>query len=526
MEPKKKIELKIQKFEQDEDMYPERDLYTICEAKYAKHGMVIDDPDLCALQKPFSPRKIIQLSTIKIRGYDYEDVKHMTLAERKENVLSLQKAFSPLVHIIDMADAVYQALVSSYNAREIKINASQTAIYSRTSGLGGRALSFVVSGVTGAGKTVAIELIRKMYPPVHHTIFNIEYTQIPVIKVTALVGNMSELMIAIAKAIDDIFGNGPVWELKAKKNNLGLAAAAIKDAIRTYHIGLIIIDESQFMKFDSSHTSLENLVGIAEDTGCALGLIGNKELIPKLDRYPRLVSRTMFNRIEVSPTDETNRKYFIQAVRHLWTYQWTKQYTEITDAIIDELVRGSMYNIQILKNLLMRIQDNAISKYPKEGITPEYIRGISEQYFATIRSLILDGSEESERIVLKMLSQQTDKIKSDAKRLAAKANIKYLEERDANEEKWGQGRYEELEKLVRTFGVSSGNLKKIINKMMASDPHLPERDIASIADDVKQYIEENKKDYIQVSRSKKVEVDKDMEHLVQEVMKDSLKGLV
>ncbi len=527
MEPKKKIELAIEKIAPDEDMYPDRHIYTICEARYVKHGMVTDDPDLCALPKPFSAKKLLNLAKICLRGYNYDDVKNMTLAERKESVLSIQKVFSPLPHIINLADAVYQALVSSYLSREVKINASHTAIQSLNSGLGGRALSFVVFGITGTGKTVANNLIRRLYPDaIHHTLNDIEYVQIPIIKVTALVGNMSELMLAIARAIDDVFGNGPIWEQRAKKNNLGLSASVIKEAIRTYHIGLIIIDESQFLKFDASNASLENLVGIAEETGCALGLIGNKDLIPKLDNYPRLVSRTMFNRIEISPTEGINRQYFVQAVRHLWTYQWTKQYTEMTDEIMDELIRGSMYNICILKNLIMRIQSEAISRYPKEGITPQYIRSISEKRFSTIRTLILDGSEESERIILKMLKENTDQIQTDAKKLAAKATLKVLEERQKIEETWGSERYEQLEKIVRSNGVTSGSLKKIINKMMACDPSLPDRDIASIADDVKQYIEENKRDVNKVARKNKREVDVEGERLLQGVMKDSLKGLV
>ena len=120
-------------------------------------------------------------------------------------------------------------------------------------------------------------------------------------------------------------------------------------------MGLIVIDESQFLKFDASNSSLENLVGIAEDTGCALGFIGNTELISKMNRYPRLVGRTMLNRIEVGFKEQTNQMLFRQAVSLLWQYQWTKEFTPLTDEILDELVRDSMYNVAILKALLMRI---------------------------------------------------------------------------------------------------------------------------------------------------------------------------
>lgn len=521
------VKLNIEKIDRDEDMYPERDSYSIVDARYVARAMVTDNPDLCALQHPFSAKKLLSLATVDLPGYSFEETKKMSMYERKESVLRLQNVFYPLAHIFELSDAINDALESSYLSREIKVNSSNTALISRPSGLGGRPLSFAVFGLTGVGKTVAVHIIRKLQPTgIHHAINNIEYVQIPIIMVTALVGNMSELLIAIAQEIDTVFGNGPIWEQRTRKNNLGLSASVIKEAIRTYHIGLIIIDESQFMKFDDSRSSLENLVGISESTGCTLGLIGNKDLIQKLNKYSRLVGRTMYHRIEISTTEEVSRAFFEQAVRHLWKYQWTKEYTELTDEIMDELIKGAMYNICILKNLLMRIQVSAISKYPQDGITPKYIRQISEKRFSVIRTLILEDSEESERVVLKLLKQNVDDIKNDVKRLKVNASLKYLEERKMIEETWGSGRYEELEKIVKEYGVSGGSLKKIINKLMISDPNLPRRDIASIADDVKQYVEEHKKDLFQSARAAKKQVDVETEQRVRDAMKDSLKDLV
>ena len=520
------FELPIEKLGADEEMYPNHNRYSVVDARYVKHGTIIDDPDLCALPI-FSSREAADVSTIGLPGYDHADVKSMSVAERIESVLSLQKVFFPLAHIVEMSKAVKDALVSSYLSREVKINASHTALTSTRSGLGGRPLSFVVYGSSGCGKTVAINLIRKMYPSaIHHVLGNIEYTQIPIIAVTALVGNMSELLMSIARAIDDINGIGPVWEVKTRKNNLGKAAFVIKEAIRIYHIGLIIIDESQFLKFDSSNSSLENLIGIAEETGCALGFIGNRDLIPKMDRYPRFVNRTMLNRVEVSFKEKYSQNFFEEAARELWSYQWTKKYTELTPEIMDELIKASMYNISILKAVLMRIQSDAIAKFPQGGITPKYIRNISEKRFAVIRTLILDDSEDAERLVLKALDDNVSEIKSDAKRFETVARQRLLEERAELDKTWGAGRYEELQRLVSAFGIGLANLKKIIGKLLVQDPGLPKRDIAVVADEVKRYLDAHQTDVVKVGRKRKQEVDAEGVLLVDEVMKDALSDVV
>ena len=43
--------LPLQEFEPGEDMYPERHYYAMVDAKYVKHGSIIDNPDLNALPK-------------------------------------------------------------------------------------------------------------------------------------------------------------------------------------------------------------------------------------------------------------------------------------------------------------------------------------------------------------------------------------------------------------------------------------------------------------------------------------------
>lgn len=522
----------------DEDMYPGRHLRSIVDARYIKRSGITDNPDICALPFPATMQKILDVSTVSLREYDYDEIQTQPVYMRKEGVLLLQQAYAPLGHIFDMSQAVNTALFSSYMAREVRSttwrgheelvsNGVPSQVYSIRSGYVGRAQSFVVSGVSGCGKTVGMNLIRNMYPQaIHHVVGDYEYIQIPIIMVTALVGNMSELMVSIASAIDDIIGIGPVWRKKAQVRNVGLAASVIKEAIRVLHIGLIVIDESQFLKFDGSNASLENLIGIAEDTGCALGFIGNKELIDKMNRYPRFVGRTMLNRIEVGFSEETNQMLFTQAIHHLWQYQWTKKRTELTEEIVKELVRDSMYNIAILKALLMRIQFEALTRYPKEGITPEYIHNISEKKFANIRTLVLNDTTDTEHELIALLQKNSDVISDDAKKLALKARKTLIQQQAKEQEIWDSGKLRDVKTMLKYFGINESQTKRALNRLLAKDENLPNMDCPFIVDAVRKLVETDSKDTKAKAVSKKKELDVQGELLVKEAMKQEIGGAI
>lgn len=530
------MDLPFEQLSPDEDMYPERHLRSVVDARYIKRSGITDNPDICALPLPATMQKILDVSTISLREYDYDDIQAQPVYMRKEGVLLLQQAYAPLGHIFDMAQAVNTALFSSYMAREVRSttwqrhselvsNGVPSQVYSVRSGYVGRAQSFVVAGVSGCGKTVGMNLIKNMYPQaIHHVIGDCEYIQIPIIMVTALVGNMSELMVSIASAIDDIIGIGPVWNKKAHTRNVGMAASVIKEAIRLLHIGLIVIDESQFLRFDGSNASLENLIGIAEDTGCALGFIGNKELIDKMNRYPRFVGRTMLNRIEVGFAEETNQMLFTQAIHHLWQYQWTKKRTELTEEIVQELIRDSMYNIAILKALLMRIQSEALTRYPKEGITPQYIHNISEKKFVNIRTLVLNDTTESEHELICLLQKNSDVIADDAKKLALKARKSLIQQKTKEQETWDSGKLRDIKTMLKYFGINESQTKRALARLLAKDANLPNMDCPFIVDAVRKLIKTDSKDTKVQSVRKKKELDVQGELLVKEAMKQEIGG--
>ena len=58
--------LPLQEFEPGEDMYPERHYYAMVDAKYVKHGSIIDNPDLNALPKMSDQEKLLDIPHLRI----------------------------------------------------------------------------------------------------------------------------------------------------------------------------------------------------------------------------------------------------------------------------------------------------------------------------------------------------------------------------------------------------------------------------------------------------------------------------
>ncbi len=528
----------------DGNLYDDIDIHahSVVTARYGKRPGYEQYPDICALPRNYSNKEIIARTTIGIKNYRMDAIQQMPAYAKKENLLLLQTAYYPLSHIFDFAYAVDSALVSSYMSRELRVThcvdkpeyeeqGLSASVYSLRDGFTGRPFSFLVTGHTGCGKTVALNLIKNMYPSaIRHHLGDREYVQIPILATTSMVGNMSELITALASKIDEILDMGTFHADKVRSKNVGMKCGYMKDWIKRYHIGLLIIDEVQFMKFDGGSSSFENLVGISEDTGCALGMIGNNEVLNKLAKYPRLVNRTMANRIEVKCTDKMSQKFFVNALQNLWKYQWTKERTELTEEIQQELISSSMYNISMLKALLIRVQYQALKDESKKnssfnGITAEYIHKIAEKEFSEMQMLILQDTPDAERKILLLLDKKNNDILHDAHIQEQQARLKALQTAKTDifsfENEW---KLNKICDMLTLFDFTETMIKRAIQKVAKRMDGLEELDVKVIATYVKDELEKSKSGDTQVKVTKKRAVDFQAEQDVRNALRSEIIG--
>lgn len=516
----KDVQLTFKALGGQEYLYDDVDIHaiSIVDAQYDKRAGYEGIPEICALPKLKSNAELISATTVGLAEYNPEAIVNMKGYEKKENLLLLQKAYHPLGHVFEIAQAVNTALITSYMARETRCSERKEAdalhssgkILSVRNGTVGRACSFMVVGSTGCGKSVSINQIVNLYPrAIRHTFESYEYVQIPILMVAAMVGNMAELIMTLASKIDEILDMGTYHADCVRSKNVGMKCNVLKGWIKMYHIGLLIIDEVQFMNFGTGSSSFENLVAIAEETGCALGLVGNPEVNEKIHKYPRLVNRVMVNRIDIGFSDEKDRRFFEEALKFLWKYQWTKERTELTNGIMNELIHDSMYNISILKALLIRIQYEAVKKFPVDGITVEYIHKIAEREFSEIRALISENIHGAEEKILALYKKQADEIQREAKTEGQKDCLQALEQSQScqfrAENEW---KMMPINAMLSHKGYTETQIKRAMRMAIEKNVYLQDWDVPEIVNAVHDILSSGKPDTVaKVPKKKTVDID-------------------
>ena len=466
---------------------------TVVDARYARIKGYEDNPDLCALPMAYTPQDLIQAVTYQ-PPYDRDDVAPMSQLDRKMSVLTIRDAFYPLSHVFELADAVDATLRSAYMQRgpylsswPDKVTGKEQSVKLLRHGISGRASWIMMTGATGTGKSVALHQVCSLYPKViRHHLGDHEYVQIPILSTTCLVGNMSEMVLSFGVKLDELLDTGTMHADQLRKTNLGLICNRLKEMIKMYHIGMLVIDEVQFLNFTAGYSSFENVVGIAEETGCALGLIGNEETVQKIQQFPRIVSRTMEHHIKLGFSGEADRAFFKHAVQGLWKYQWTKEFTPLSPEILDELVSSSMYNIAVLKSLLIMVQHKAIKRWPKGGITAEYIHDIAEAEFKDIRSLLYLGTAKSERQILALMDKKQEAILEEVSSEKARQRLQALQALQGKlfsfDNQWKADTVALI--MKNQYGYTQSQVMRALSRLKSEHQELEGMDVSVIAEKV------------------------------------------
>lgn len=488
------FDLPFRDLKKGENLYDGDDLQkrSIVQAEYIKREGYEDNADVCAIPKCPTKMEIIMMTSIGMPAYNYENISGMELYEIKEQIADMQYVINPLGVHFDLAYTINKKLLESYKSRETRISHlphdnnilnTKSRILSLKKQASGRTGGFLMTGVTGCGKTVALSVICSMYPEaIRHSFPDYEYIQIPIIRITALVGNLSDLYTGIAARLDQILDTGDFHVKQVRNKSLAYVGGVLKDWIEQYHIGLLIIDEVQFLDFGSGRTSFENIIGITERTGMAFGLVGNNETMDVIDRLPRIFSRVLSNHIVADQLANTDKAFFVEAVKELWEYQWTTEYVQMTREIMEAIIMETSYNIALLKALLVTIQMQLVTAKEPVNVDINWIHHIAGPDFQHLRKLIATHSVESDREFAQKLDETFGKVKAEAQeelnryKSAALEDIKMNERKKVIERKITQA----VEAIIYSEDYTSSQAKRAVKKVLKEDPTLTEVSVREI----------------------------------------------
>jgi len=252
--------------------------------------------------------------------------------------------------------------------------------------------SYSIIGISGIGKTTAIERILMMYPQV---IIHNEYkkqaltrTQVVWLKIDCPYdGSIKTLCKIFFRALDDVLGTTNYFN-KFGNNRISAATMMIHmSRLASIHsIGVLVIDELQHLinKKNNSDEMLNFLVTLVNTTGVPTILVGTpkaKKVLAKDFRQGRRAEGIVWDRMEKD--DEWD--FFLET---LWDFQWLNEFTPLTEQLNEVMYDECQGITSVAVNLFILVQERALAS-GLEKITIGMIRDVSKQELKMIRKMIL-----------------------------------------------------------------------------------------------------------------------------------------
>lgn len=256
------------------------------------------------------------------------------------------------------------------------------------------ALSFSLIGVSGMGKTTALNRILNSMPQV---IKHREYKTTPMctIQLTWLKidcpfdGSLKALCLEFFLKIDNILGTNYFKKYNTARLSANAMLPLMCQIARVSNLGIIIVDEIQHLssaKSGGAEKMLNYFVTLINTIGVPVVLVGTPKALDILQSEFRQARRgsgqgdMIWDRLK---KDEQ----FILLLEGLWDYQWTSKIAKLTDEFVEVIYEESQGIIDITIKLFVMAQVRAIS-IGKECISVSIIRSVAKENLKLVRPML------------------------------------------------------------------------------------------------------------------------------------------
>lgn len=254
--------------------------------------------------------------------------------------------------------------------------------------------SISVVGISGIGKTTAIERLLLMYPQViRHSKYknqNLTRTQIVWLKIDCPYdGSLSTLCKSFFKAIDDILGTRYLEKFGYSNRVASNMLINMSKLAWIYGIGVLVIDEIQNLlnSRNDEQEMLNFFVTLTNTVGIPTVLIGTSKAQKIFDTNFRQARRAasegsiIWDRMK-KESDEWN--YFIES---MWRIQGLNKIAKLTDEIKNVLYDECQGITAIAVNLFILSQERALQE-EEEELTVRVIRETAKEDLHMIKPMI------------------------------------------------------------------------------------------------------------------------------------------
>ena len=276
----------------------------------------------------------------------------------------LYRVYVPNQMSLEIYSKLYLALMRSLQKKGTKLAVQQqnqnfkAIMQQEYSGIMGGSDSFTIIGASGIGKSSAIS--RAITLITENRIIEVEnpHTKIiPCICVqcpfdSSVKGLLLEVLRKVDEAIDSNYYQNA---LRARATTDMLIGSVSQVALN--HIGLLVVDEIQNVCNSKHGKSLVGmLTQLINNSGISICMVGTPESAVFFEQAMQLARRSLGLRYDVMEYGD-NFKMFCEV---LYSYQYVKQRTEITDAVTAWLYEHTSGNISVVVSLIHDAQEIAI----------------------------------------------------------------------------------------------------------------------------------------------------------------------
>lgn len=435
-----------------------------------------DNPLIEALPNILSDESAVEQMSVYPEYHEHE--RELEPHYRYHCIQRLFRYFQPLSQHIDLEQRFSRIIRQGYLGRnpatkDYVEQLQRRLSESEHSDIRTTATALALIGISGIGKTTAIERILSLYPQIiiHNTPLNLY--QISWLKLDCpFDGSLKGLCINFFMKVDELLGTSYFKKFGASRQSVDSMLAHMSRVASLHCIGVLIVDEIQHLslaKSGGSDRMLNFFVTLVNTIGLPVILIGTAKAMSVMQSAFRQARRgtgqgdMVWNCID----NDENWEVLLEG---MWKYQWTKKSTILSSEIKAVFYEESQGITDIAIKLYILAQTRAISTGIEE-ITPAVIRQVAKDSLQSVRPMLqaLRSGDFAQ------LAQYDDirpvNIEEHLKKYTSQLNIKQIiyEQKKREEEKRKNNSDSVIERLVLALlnlGIEAEHTQQIAKKVI------------------------------------------------------------
>lgn len=322
-------------------------------------------------------------------------------------VQRLFQCFQPLGIHIDLESRISRIIRQGYLARNpfkpefvSSLNEGYDMVHNLNKDLSSNkffrttASGFTIIGVSGMGKTTAINRVLSIMPQIiihsNYNGINFSMYQIVWLKLDCpFDGSIKGLCIEFFSKVDSLLGTNYYIKYGSAKRTVDTLLAAMSQIARCIGLGLLVIDEIQHLsesKSGGSQRMLNFFVTLVNTIGVPVVLIGTTKAISVLQSEFRQARRGSGQGDMIWERMKKDDNWSL-LMEGLWDYQWTKKETAFSGKINNVLYEESQGIIDIAVKLYAMSQIRAIMS-GKEEVTVDLIKSVASENLKLVKPML------------------------------------------------------------------------------------------------------------------------------------------